>query len=172
MIQLAMGKTIIVVILFALIIIVVATGERSSSGVTLKGEQGTYIEDMVVVSTSDGGQSGKLLARRADFTDDMNSAALTGVKLQVSDTVILSQSGSYDMLTGALSLRDDVRATLGSYELRTSEASYSAQQSAVTGEDQVTIVSGKMRITGRGMLITDEILEVRSDVRAEIYQSN
>ena len=169
MIQLGMGKTIIVVVLFALIIAVgvVVMGERPTPRAA--GQGGTFIEDMTVVSTFSGTQQGKLRAERADFTPDMNKAELRKVRLEVTDTVVLALAGDYDMLTGDLRLRDDVRATSGQYELTTSEAYYSS--GSVTAEGMVTIVSDNMRITGNGIIITDESMEVRSDVRAEIYQS-
>jgi len=141
----------------------------------IKVKSHSFIEGLEILYRRDGDTIWKLNARRADFTDDENTAGLSNitVTIQKNGMTLSADKGEYDLLKKNFTINSDIRAEATEYRIITSSMDYDASTGDITTDDKI-IVEGKTKkftIEGKGgTLDSKQNVRIHNDVKATFYR--
>ncbi len=138
-----------------------------------KGE--SFIEGLRLVHRKNGAGDWVLTARRADISEDGNTARLSGIAMTLKGkgVTVYADRGLYNMTDRNLSASGRVVARGKDYSIVSEDgAEFDGAASSLKTKGKVTITSRKFNVRGTGMDTGDngQIVRILGNVKAVFYR--
>lgn len=130
----------------------------------------SYIEGLRIVNKKNGVDEWIVLASRADFGKDETTAKLEGVTINIKkEGVILNaDSGTYDMNTKDLHLRDNIKIHRTDSVISANSLSWNPTKAVLSSDDKVHLENPKFEVEGDGFATSENNsrITLKKNVRA------